>query len=627
MDQNEILVTEENFLASVKDLLYEKELAVDTETTGFNSFKGASLFSIIICSPTKVYYFNFNWYSEPEVKPYILDLEKYLPTLRDLFRSVKLWIFQNAKFDLHMLDKEGLLPEGEYYCTQAAGRVLYNIDDSYSLDSMCEKYLGQRKDDAVMAYLEEHKLYQMVPVPGLKRKFKNYFFSQVPFHIISKYGMKDGKLTFALKKYQEKNFRKTDWGVINNEMRLIKTLFKMEKHGVLIDKSYIECASAFESGRVEGILKGWEMAAGSELVDSGEYLKPIFESLGFEIGKTEKGEPRIDADAIADIDHPLARVLEKYRDAEKRYTTFMGLLAAADGNNVVHTNFKQAGTVTGRMSSIEPNLQNLASDDNETPFPIRRAFIPRPGHFFLSIDYKQMEFRLLLEYAKELELIEKIKNGHSPHEATAEMTGLGYKAAKTLNFGLIYGMGIKKLARAIGVTEQEARVFKEKYFRALPHVREFLYKASSNQRKRGFCWNWMGRIFYLKEPRFSYRAPNSIIQGGCADVCKLAMNRLDEWLEYNSDIKMILQVHDEILFEVPYDCDLLAIHKIKEIMETAYPHKNIPLTCSVSYSLKSFYDMIELGGDGDIVDTLRESISTQSTQAPQENPQPMVLQN
>lgn len=623
MEEQNIVVRKSNLDECIAALMDEPILSVDTETTGLEPFRGCKLFSVIVATAKQSFYLNFNWYSELGLEEFILG-DDAKDKLRYLFHIDRLWILQNAKFDLHFLAKENMLPRGSYYDTQVAGRVIYNIHDKYSLDFLSEFYLQNRKDDAVMEWLEKNKCYTMVPLPGRKKQIKNYHFEQVPFEIISKYALKDARLTYDLYLKQQEISPATDKPVIEAEMRLIETLYRMEHRGVQTNVEYIKEASNYELTRVRLFEGDWVKLIGTELTDSGESLKPIFENLGFSIPYTEKGEPNVDAYVIGGIDHPAARLLENYRDAEKRYTTLMGLLSAADDQGVVHTNFKQSGTVTGRMSSMNPNLQNLAAED-DSPFPIRRAFVPRPGYFFVAIDYQQMEFRLLLEYAKELELIQKIIDGHDPHQATADLTSLSRKAAKTLNFGLIYGMGIAKLAKAIGVTEAEAKVFKEKYFDALPGVRRFLWNAREAQEKRGYTWNWLGRRFQLKERRFSYRAPNSIIQGGCADICKRAMNNLDAYLT-DKGTDMLLQVHDEILFEVPFsEADKIGL--LKEFMEKAYPYKHIPLTCSVAYSLKSFHDLVEVEDLGEIERAVREGVSNTSEETPKNNSESMVLQS
>lgn len=616
-----VIVTDATLFEVVEKLKFEQVLAVDTETTGYYWSKNDHLFSVIVASKDAAYYFNFNDYQPEQNAPKITDKV----TLARLFwqNQSRLWVFQNAKFDLHFLAKEGFLPSGRFYDCMIGGRLIDNIQESYSLDSMAERFLGERKDDKVKEWLIENKCFTLEPVEGRKNPIKLLHFDRVPFDLISSYALKDARLTFDLWYEQMRCLVPSDEAVLDNECQLIETLYLMEERGVKIDHAYVTLASSVEKQKVEAARKEWLELIGSELVDSGESLKPIFEGFGFEIGLTEKGEPNVDHYVIENIDHPSARILERYRDSEKRYQTFMGLLNSCDSEHVVHTDFKQTGTVTGRMSSMNPNLQNLAADD-ESDFPIRRSFVPRPGFMFVSIDYQQMEFRLLLDYAAELELIEKIKNGFDPHDATAELTGLSRKAAKTLNFGLVYGMGIKKLAKAIGSSEAEAKKFKQQYFARLPGVQNFLYEVRSRMEKRGYTWNWLGRRFQLKDRRLSYRGPNAVIQGGCADICKIAMNRISEFL-LNKKSRMVLQVHDEVLLEMAFD-ELDLLIDVHEIMQKAYPSKYLPLTCSVAYSLKSFHDMVESSSLEDLLSAARESLSSEGPKSPEKARESVVFQ-
>lgn len=197
----------------------------------------------------------------------------------------------------------------------------------------------------------------------------------------------------------------------------------------------------------------------------------------------------------------------------------------------------------------------------------------------------------MLDYAGQLDLIKKIMDGFDPHESTAQLVGVKRRPAKILNFGLLYGMGIAKLARAIGCSELEARAFKDKYFSALDRVKVFIRNASQTAERRGFVFTWNGRRLSFPDPEFSYKAANGIIQGGCADIAKEAMNRIDEFLNpYKT--KMIIQCHDEILFAL-HKSELNLIKDLKKIMEDVYPYRHIPLTCSVSHSFKSWGDMVE----------------------------------
>jgi DNA polymerase-1 len=369
----------------------------------------------------------------------------------------------------------------------------------------------------------------------------------------------------------------------------------MEKRGVLLDRGHCEKAKADDDRKRNVTLLDLNKVIPG-FVDSSKCLAPYFESHGVTLPLTEKGNPQISDSVLSGISDPngVALSVLMLRDAVKRSNTYWSnYLYLCDDEGVLHPDFFQAGTVTGRLSCREPNLQNIPKED-QSVHQIRRAFVPRPGFFFLSIDYKQMEFRLMLDYAKQEDLIERIKQGHDPHVATAELTGLPRKAAKTLNFGLLYGMGVAKLAVALGCSEAEARSFKYRYFDALPKVQKFIRDAADRMEQRGYTFNWAGRRYLLDDRKWSYKAANAIIQGGCADVCKVAMVRLHDYLE-KKQTKMVLQIHDEILFEV-HESDLKVgvPQRLQEIMETAYEAKSLPLTCSASYSTKSFGDLVEL---------------------------------
>jgi DNA polymerase-1 len=207
------------------------------------------------------------------------------------------------------------------------------------------------------------------------------------------------------------------------------------------------------------------------------------------------------------------------------------------------------------------------------------------------IDYDQMEFRMMLDYAGQLDLIEEIVKGLDPHQATADLVGIPRRPAKTLNFALLYGMGNEKLANTLDIELYEAKRFKFKYFSNLPMVKMFLNKTSLKAEKIGFVRDWLGRVFYFGDPKFSYKAANAIIQGGCSSVMKIALCRLHDFLK-DKKSNLIMTVHDEALFEV-HESEFYIIEKLQEIMENVYPHKHIKLTCSVSHSLESWGDPVE----------------------------------
>lgn len=293
---------------------------------------------------------------------------------------------------------------------------------------------------------------------------------------------------------------------------------------------------------------------------------------------------------------------------------------------------KQAGTKTGRFSCTSPNLQNVGKADEDIgEFPIRRAFVPEKNHTLVMVDYNQMEFRMMLDYAKQNDLIRQIQNGHDPHQATADLSGLSRKHAKTLNFLLLYSGGLSKQAFAMkdlkpiervaliaydrledkrkaktmlppeqyGIVKpilDEMKGFKRQYFEALPMVESLIQNCTNSAIDRGWVFNWMGRRFHFSDPRFAYRATNSVIQGGCADVVKKAMVALHPGLPAFG-AKIGLTIHDELIMNVPND-ELRCVGIIKETMESIYPYNKMQLTCSVSHSQTSWGDAEEGLPDG-----------------------------
>lgn len=636
-----LVVGREEFDAVLEILQKGRHLSVDTETTGLYPWKRDRLFSVQFSDALEDYYFNFQDYPTGEKG---LPFE-WILRFQPLFVDKTIFI-QNAKFDMAFLWKEGIRFEGcDIHDTEVVGRLVRNDHLKYSLDEQAKRELGAAKDDAVMEYLKKHKCFTSTIVPGKDTVYKAFHFDQVPFDIISKYGCKDTRLTYDLgmKQLEQITALHVEAGeqpyTMNNvyvmEKALTHACFEMERVGIRIDRRYCEEAVEFESQRICEAEKRFQEITKTELTDSGKCLGPIFSSLGFQPELTASGEHEITDSFLSGVSHPLGEIIQTYRDARKRANTyFKSFLYFAGEDDIVHANMKQSGTKTGRFSYIEPNLQNIpARGEENVKFPIRRAFIPQDGFFFLSIDYKQMEFRMMLDEAGQHDLIAKIKAGHDPHDATAELTGLSRSAAKTLNFAILYGMGLVNLAFAIlkltpeenallkkyealpdkrtaviyfnpeemflvGVLLGKMRDFKSRYFRALPMVENFILQCTGVVKQRGAIspgngWikTWFGRRSYFSEDKWAYRAANAKIQGGSADVVKLAMNAIHVLLN-NKKSKMCVQIHDEILFEMSFD-EMDLIEDILKIMETTYPHRFIPLTCSVAHSLKSFHDIIE----------------------------------
>ena len=239
------------------------------------------------------------------------------------------------------------------------------------------------------------------------------------------------------------------------ERKLTKVVFEMERRGVLVDVPYCQKAQAYENDRAEKALQAFKGSVGREFSASPLLFKEIFASekekwVYGEPTKTGQINPSFDSDVLATFDNPAAREILDYRDAKSKSDFYAGFLYHADANGILHPHFNPDGTRTGRFSSSDPNLQNLTDEEGleEQEFIVRRAIVPRPGHVFLMLDYQAVEYRMMLDYAQEMELIEKVKEGLDVHEATASLVGVTRKAAKNAQFLMLPLR--RRISKAVG---------------------------------------------------------------------------------------------------------------------------------------------------------------------------------
>jgi len=584
----------------------KKVLALDTETTGLRSFHDDRLFSIIIADDETEYYFNFNDNNKGDRARGIVALDRSkLELFKPLFEKEDIeYATANAKFDLHMLARDGLFIRGSIWDVLVMARLERNDHFKYSLDE-CAKRIGKEKSDTVKEWISKNKQYKKVQIPGKKGEQKIPQFSAVPFEIIEAYAKKDARVTYDIYTHQKEAFKqwnnslaptvKTIDDEIQNEKDITRVCFDIERRGILLDVPYVKLALEHEQKIIEQAKADFLSLSKKELVDSNKSLDEVFSEYGIESGETEKGAVSYTEKVLSESDHELAKILLRYRDANKRASNYYSsFLYHADSSDVVHVNFRQSGTTTGRFSITDPALQTLtAEDDVETEFKVRRSFIPRPNFILVAIDYKAFEFRAMLDTAGEKELAEKITSGLDPHQATAELVGITRKYAKTLNFGLLYGMGVGKLAASLGCTIEDARRIKHRYFSVLPKVRQFINSASTVAAQKQVVVSRFGRPYRFSDPKWSYKAANCLIQGGTASAVKKAMVDVHRFLEGKKS-GMILQIHDEILFEV-HTNELDLIDPIKDIMASSWPEKFHKMDCSVEYSERSWADMEEYG--------------------------------
>lgn len=638
-----MVVSRERLLDVLHELQGFRTLSLDTETTGLRPFHGDTLFSIAISTEKAQFYFNFN--HSPGIYREMVLLREDLQAFRNLFSNKTItWYLHNAKFDLAFLHQENLEILGKIHCTQAMERVVFNDypPGSYDLDS-CARRLGFEKDDAVEKYITSHKLwtYTGEEKPGTKQKLKHY--ENIPFEIIHPYAEKDAEITFKLGEYQTETIKKIsalskeksfpieadqeesyqNWNAKNKnkssiatsmptlrdvqsfEQRLTPTIFRMESVGVRIDPGYTLRAASHAHDGASFALAEYRNLTGKTLVTSSKHFQETLIEDKEKWVKTEKGNYSFEADILKTFTSRAAHCVLDYRDSISRKNFYHGFLWHADSLGTIHPTFNPAGTATGRFSSSHPNLQNLTAEegDEEKEFIVRRSFVPRPGFIFVMLDYDQMEYRLMFDEAckrwgNETDLVRKIKEGADPHQATADIiTSMGKmtltrKKAKNGNFAILYGAGIKTLAKTIQASEEEAHSLKTAIWRAAPEVKNLIIELSDEAITEGYITNWAGRRSYLVNRDHVFKMPNYLIQGGCADVNKIALNRMDEYL-LDKKSRLLLTIHDEAVLEV-HESEIASVPKAcKEIMENVYPYKYLPLTCGVEWSAKSLGDKIK----------------------------------
>lgn len=600
-----MIVTRSNFREIVNRIEGAPKRALDTETTGLRPHHGSRLFSIIIAiSPTDVFYFNFQAY--PGLPPEQVLTPFHLQQLQAcLDQPDVLWYMHNAKFDLAMLSREGLQVKGTIHCTKAMARIEYNEWLTYSLAD-CAERIGLKKDDAVEKYIKQHDLWEWEDIPGKKQRKKNLHYDRVPFDIITPYAETDATVCYRLGDSQEASFariaasqtqltpRAQQRNIIENERALTSVVFRMEQRGVLVDRAYTERAGKYEADRAEKALSEFKRETGRDFVASPKLFAEVFADEKDKWAYTELGNPSFDADVFKSFTHPAAAHVLAFRDAKSKCDFYAGFLYHSDHHGILHPNFNPDGTRTGRFSSSDPNFQNLTAEEGleAQEFLVRRAIIPRPGFIFLMPDYDQMEYRMMLDYAEERELIAKIKGGLDVHTATAEMMGVSRKEAKTINFMLLYGGGAQKLATALGISLDAAKALKAKYFSVLPGVMRFINEVQAAVNTRGYIRNWAGRRCYYPNLEFAYTAPNTLIQGGTADVNKFGLVAIDKYLA-SMRSKLVLTIHDENPIEAHEDEAEIVAKTVKQIMESVYPYKHLPLTVGMEYSRKSLGDKVK----------------------------------
>ena len=597
--------TQEEFVSDYQLVLTEGDLdlwiekiqsaplvAVDTETTSLD-YMSAELVGISLSvSPGEAAYipFGHNYMGAPEQLPRELVLEKIKPCLEDPAIAK---LGQNLKYDMSVLARHGIELQGVAFDTMLESYVLDSVATRHDMDSLALKYL-------------DRETIKFADVAG--KGAAQITFDQVPLEQAGPYASEDADITLRLhnKLWPQVSAEPAlDKVFTEIELPLIPVLSRIERTGALVDDTLLFQQSQELSERLAELeTQAWDLAGQQFNLASPKQLGEIlFEKLEIPVlKKTAKGAPSTKEEVLQELalDYPLPKVVLEHRGLAKLKSTYTDKLPVMINPETgrIHTSYHQAGTATGRLSSSDPNLQNIPIRTAEGR-RVRQAFVARPGCKLVAADYSQIELRIMAHLSEDESLLAAFTAGKDIHRATAsEVFGVDLesvtadqrRSAKAINFGLIYGMSAFGLARQLGINRKQAAEYIELYFARYPGVQNYMNNIRFTAAENGYVETFFGRRLYLPEinSRNGMRrqaaertAINAPMQGTAADIIKKAMVSVDSWLlESGLQSRIIMQVHDELVLEVP-DSELEQVKQaLVERMEAA-ANLRVPLLVDV----------------------------------------------
>lgn len=539
-------------------------VAIDTEANGgdIRDERGFAMGVSVACrmgkeGPIVSAYFPFRHESDNLPARYLTELGECLANLNCV-------VFHNAKFDLVSLGTLGIHITGKFYDTMLMAHMVNENWQSKGLDWLSKELL---KDPGKN---NEH----------VKGWAKAWGWHTIPAAMMAPYAKNDAELTLRLFEYllpdfQEQGFDGDLWAI---EQQFTRLLVKMEGRGIKIDTHL--CRSMADHGRQRMAIIAEELAANPG--SPNDLTSLLIDELGLPIYKrTPQGKPCFDKEAmaqyeeaLAEIDSPVATLILEYRGWQKAvsasYEAYLNLISP-DGR--LRPNYKIHGTSTGRLSCEQPNLQQIPRVSNK-PWngKLKSAFIPAPGYELWEADYGQLEFRLGAAYAQEEDLLDAFSDPE--RDVFTEMAtelGMARQDVKTLTYTLQYGGGVNRLSNVFKVSPGRATAIRDDYFARYPGFRTATQNAATAVKRRGYVKYWTGRrrhFAYGEEE--SHKAFNAVIQGGAAEIVKRTMLRLEEEVD-GPDCRMLLQVHDSVVFEIKTDKVDEYVPKIKKVMEAVEP--------------------------------------------------------
>ncbi|MDV6316484.1 DNA polymerase I [Idiomarina sp. HP20-50] len=583
-DAYRVLMTEKevsDYLKSVKQCDY---FAFDTETTSLNYMQAELVGVSLATAPSEAVYIpvGHDYMDAPEQVGRDWLLEQLKPLLE---ASKPQKVGQNLKYDAHILRRYDIRLAGILNDTMLASYVFNSVSSRHDMDTLSLHYLN-------------HKTISFEEIAG--KGAKQLTFNQIDLEQAGPYAAEDADITFRLHDVlwnKVKDLGTELHSVLTDiEVPLIPILCDMEQYGVRIDANLLGKQSQEIAEKLDALEKKAFDIAGEEFnLSSPKQLQRIFfEKLELPVvKKTPKGAPSTAEEVLQELahDYPLPDVILQHRSLSKLKSTYTDKLPKMINPDTgrVHTSYQQAVTATGRLSSTDPNLQNIPIRTAEGR-RVRQAFVPEQGYKIVAIDYSQIELRIMAHLSQDASLLKAFAEGLDIHRATAaevfgckaeEVSDDQRRQAKAVNFGLIYGMSAFGLARQLGISRYDAQHYMDKYFERFPGVLRYMEDTRKQAKEQGYVKTLFGRRLPLPDIKASNGARrkgaeraaiNAPMQGTAADIIKKAMLKVADWIDSNecqNDVRMLMQVHDELVFEIKEAKLDDYIAQLTEVMEKA----------------------------------------------------------
>ena len=559
----ETVLSAERFEFWLQQLQTSSLMAIDTETTGLDYMSAQLVGVSVAVEAGRAAYipFGHDYLGVPQQLSKQQVLEAIKPILEDT--QIKK-VGQNLKFDMSVLAQHGIQLRGIAFDTMLESYVLDSVATRHDMDSLSEHYL-------------QHTTTSFADIAG--KGAAQLTFNQIALEQAGPYAAEDADITLGLHQAlwprvsAEPGLKKVFTDI---ELPLIGVLSRIERTGALVDDTLLFQQSQELAERLTELeTQAWDLAGQQFNLASPKQLAEIlFEKLQIPVlKKTAKGAPSTKEEVLQELalDYPLPKVLLEHRGLAKLKSTYTDKLPTMinAATKRIHTSYHQAGTATGRLSSSDPNLQNIPVRTPEGR-RVRQAFIAAPGQRLVAADYSQIELRIMAHLSEDKSLLNAFALGQDIHSATAaevfavsldKVTTDQRRSAKAINFGLIYGMSAFGLARQLNIPRNQAAEYIDRYFERYPGVQQYMNSIRHSAAERGYVETYFGRRLYLPEINSNNAmrrqaaertAINAPMQGTAADIIKLAMISVDHWLQASHlKSRMIMQVHDELILEVP----------------------------------------------------------------------------